>query len=307
MVNKVVVAVIALIVVAAGGVGIALVLNQPQNTGGGSTAFTYTDARGVNVSFPATPQRIVCLGNSFTEVVYAVGAGDHLVGRDSQSVYPAEALNVTDVGGIYSTSINKEMIVSVNPDVIFLWKFAASAQSIVDLESMGYKVVALNPTNIPTVLQEISDIGNITGHGQQAHDLVDSMQTRIDQAVAKVPDLPASDRPRVYFELRNTKTVNNNTMTGQMISLAGGIDVYGNNSLSNPVPSSEWTVSMMPDIIVVENQSTVTNADIAARAGWSIIPAVSNGNIYRINGEWMTASPRLVNAIEQLVEWFYPS
>ncbi len=306
MVNKVVVAVVALIVVAAGGIGIAFALNQPNNSGG-NTAFVYKDARGVNVSFPATPQRIVCLGNSFTEVVYAVGAGSQLVGRDSKSVYPAEALNVTDVGGTYSTSINKEMIVSVSPDVIFLWKYAATAQSIVDLESMGYKIVALNPTSVAGVLKEITDIGNITGHAQQAKELVDSMQLRIDAAVAKVPNLPESERPKVYFELRNGYTVNNNTMCGQMITLAGGVDIYGNDSKSNPLPSSEWTVSKMPDFIIVENQSTATNGDIGARAGWNIIPAVIDGKIYRINGEWMTASPRLVNAIEQMVEWFYPS
>ncbi|MGD1061099.1 MAG: ABC transporter substrate-binding protein [Methanomassiliicoccales archaeon] len=269
--------------------------------------FTYRDVNGNTVSFPRIPQRIVTLGNSFTEVMFAVGAGGQLVGRDSKSDYPAAALNVTDVGGTYGSTINREAIIAANPDVIFVWGYATSAPALVALQNSGYKIVGLYPKSIATVLQEIRDIGNITGHGQQATDLVNDMSARIEAAIAKVPLLPASERPKVYFELRNGNTVNNNTMSGQIIAAAGGLDIYGNYSLSNPTPSNEYTIDMMPQVIVIENQSAVTNVDIAARPGWSIIPAVQNGNIYRINGEWMTASPRLVNAIEQLVEWFYPS
>ncbi|MDD1770447.1 MAG: ABC transporter substrate-binding protein [Methanomassiliicoccales archaeon] len=269
--------------------------------------FTYVDVNGAVVSFPRIPQRIVTLGNSFTEVVFAVGAGGQLVGRDTKSTYPADALSVTDVGGTYGGTINKEKIVSTNPDVIFVWGYAVSAQAIIDLRDSGYKVVGLYPKSIATVLKEITDIGNITGHPGEAKAIVGDMSQRIDAARAKVPDVPISERPRVYFELRNGYTINNNTMSSEILTTAGGVNIYGNASQSNPLPNSEYTVSRMPQVIVVENQSAATNADIAGRPGWSVIPAVQDGKIYRINGEWMTASPRLVNAIEQMVEWFYPS
>jgi iron complex transport system substrate-binding protein len=269
--------------------------------------FTYVDVNGNAVSFPRIPERIVALGNSFTEVIFAVGAGGQMVGRDSKSTYPDEALSVPDVGGTYGSSINKEEIIAANPDVIFVWGYAVSGQAIIDLEGSGYKVVGLYPKNIDDVLHEITDIANITGHFREGKALVEDMQTRIDAAIAKVPVLPLSERPKVYFELRNGNTVNNNTMSGQIIALAGGVGIYGNATQSNPIPNSEYTISQMPNVIVVENQSLATNADIAARSGWSVIPAVQDGRIYRINGEWMTASPRLVNAIEQMVEWFYPS
>ncbi|HVO77603.1 MAG TPA: ABC transporter substrate-binding protein [Methanomassiliicoccales archaeon] len=273
--------------------------------------FTYVDVNGNAVSFPRIPQRIVTLGNSFTEVVFAVGAGMQLAGRDSLSTYPAEALSVTDVGGTYGGSINKEAIIATNPDMIIVWGYNMVGLNpnpvLIDLQNSGYKIVGLYPKSITDVLHEISDIGNITGHPREGQALVDSMVQRINAAVAKVPDLPISERPKVYFELRNGKTCNNNTMSGQIIALAGGLNIYGNASLANPVPSNEVTISRMPQIIVVENQSLVANADIAARPGWNVIPAVQNDDIYRINGEWMTASPRLVNAIEQMVEWFYSS
>lgn len=269
--------------------------------------FTYRDARGIDVSFPRIPQRIVTLGNSFTEVVFAVGAGGQLVGRDTKSVYPSEALAVTDVGGTYGTSINMEAIIATIPDLIIAWKYATTASAITTLEADGYKVVALSPSSIDTVKLEIQDIGIIAGHKVEAQKIVQNMTERINRVIEKVPIIPDSQRPKVYFELRNGNTVNNTTMSGEIIRLAGGLNIYGNATKTNPIPSSEVTISRLPAFIVIEDQSIVTNADIEARSGWSIIPAVQQHQIYRINGEWMTATPRLVNAIEQMLQWFYPS
>jgi ABC-type Fe3+-hydroxamate transport system substrate-binding protein len=240
-------------------------------------------------------------------VVFAVGAGGQLVGRDTKSVYPAEALAVTDVGGTYGASINKEAIIATSPDLIIAWKYATTASAITTLEADGYKVVALSPSSIDTVKLEIQDIGVITGHKVEAQKIVQNMTERINRVIENVPVIPDSQRPKVYFELRNGNTVNNTTMSGEIIRLAGGLNIYGNATKTNPIPSSEVTISRLPAFIVIEDQSIVTNADIEARSGWSIIPAVQQHQIYRINGEWMTATPRLVNAIEQMLQWFYPS
>lgn len=266
--------------------------------------FTYVDARGVAITFPSIPQRIIALGNSFTEVIFAVGAGGQMVGRDSKSLYPVEALSVKDVGGI-TTGFSLVNVMDQQPDCVVTWKFAKS--SIDSMEAKGIKVVALSPSSISTVMQEIRDIGTITGHQKEAVLLVTNMTERINKVEQGVPSLPLDQKPKVYFELRSGTTVNASTISGQIIALAGGLNIYWNVSGGSSItPSYPYVIKNMPDVIVVENQSTATNSDIAGRAGWSVIPAVSQGHIYRINGEWMTASPRLVNAIEQMKEWFYP-
>ncbi|HTY46911.1 MAG TPA: ABC transporter substrate-binding protein, partial [Methanomassiliicoccales archaeon] len=263
--------------------------------------FSYVDARGVTINFPKIPQRVVTLGNSFTEVVFAVGADSQLVGRDDKSTYPSDALSIPVVGNTYGT---KDALIAAQPDLIIAWKYSATSTVLTDIAALGYKVVAMNPTSIPAVEQEMLDIGNLTGHYIGAKVLVDGMKQRIAQVEAKLPQIPLSQRPTVYFELRGGipgsspaggSTVNNLTMSGQIIQLAGGFNVFGNASARNPSYIPEQVIARMPQIIVIENQSLVQNSDIENRSGWSIIPAVVNHQIFRINGEWMTASPRLVN------------
>jgi iron complex transport system substrate-binding protein len=280
-----------------GNARVAVVIDNP---------FSFVDARGVTVQFPGIPKHIVSLGNSFTEVLFAVGAGEQVAGRDSKSTYPAAASNITDVGTYYP-SCQVENIIPLNPDCIVVWKFATNAITTLEGAPYNYRVVALNPSNVSTVLTEIVDVGKISGHQAEAERIVANMTERIHAAEAKVPTLPDQDKPKVYFELRNGNTVNGKTISGEIISMAGGFNIYWNATKSNPLPSYEYVIQSMPNVIALENQSPSSNADIAARAGWDVIPAVQQNHIYRINGEWMTASPRLVDALEQFVKWFYPS
>lgn len=276
---------------------------QAQVTVWFDNPFTIRDERGKNITFASTPTRIVSLGSSFTEVLFAIEAQGQVVGVDSSSNYPAAALNKTNVGSFYT--LNKEMVVAQNPDCIITWAWAMA--TIESLESSGYKVVAYNPASVNGVMKVVSSIGNLTGHRPEAGKLVQNMTERITQVTERVKSISESAKVKVYFELRSTKSVGPGSIANEMIALAGGINIYANSTIRYPIFNSEYIIGANPDIIVIENQSTKTTPQIESTPGWSAITAVQDHCVFRINGEQVSATPRLVIAIEQMVEWFYPA
>lgn len=271
-----------------------------DNSGTGSVIIT--DDRGENVTVPKYPQRIVSLGSSFTEVLFALGAGDQVVGVDQNSKYPAEALNKTNVGGGYT--VNVEAITALNPDCIVIWSFATGAVNT--LEGLDLPVLAFYPRSIADVMSVIERLGVATGNEDTADDLVSGMQAVMDEVADKVKDLTDEEKPKVYFELRSGKSVGPGTFTHELITLAGGINIYANATTSYPEPSAEWVINENPNIIIVEDQSTVANEDFATRPGWSVVDAVINDQIFRINGDIVSSNPRVVDALMQFAMWLHP-
>ena len=265
--------------------------------------FVIVDERGKSISFDEVPTRILSMGGSFTEIFYAIGADGHLAGVDSSSLYPAQVREKTNVGSFYT--LNLEAVLATNPDCIVTWSFATT--TINTLEANGMKVVCYNPGSVDGVIRVINSIGNLTGHEKQAMGLVDSMHSRLYAVEQRISSIPEGQRPSVYFELRSTKSVGAGTIANELITLAGGKNIYASSSVKYPLFNSEYIISSNPDFIVIENQSTKTNAQIEATAGWGIITAVQENHILRINGELVSSTPRLVDAVEQMAAYFYPS
>jgi iron complex transport system substrate-binding protein len=95
-------------------------------------------------------------------------------------------------------------------------------------------------------------------------------------------------------------------MTNEIIEMAGGINIYGNATSTYPQPSNEYIIDEDPDIIVIEDQSSKTNGDIASQDGWDQLTAVKQDNIFRINGDLLSSSPRIVEGLSTMVNWFHP-
>lgn len=265
--------------------------------------FIIVDERGKPISFDAVPTRILSMGGSFTEIFYAIGAEGHLAGVDSSSKYPAEVSEKTNVGSFYT--LNLEAVLAANPDCIVTWTFATS--TISTLESNGLKVVCYNPGSVAGVMSVIYSIGNLTAHEQEAKGLVADMQSRLRAVEERVSAIPEDQRPEVYFELRSTKSAGPGTIANELISMAGGKNIYATASVKYPLFNSEYIISSNPDFIVIEDQSTKTNAQIEGTAGWNTINAVQQHHIFRINGELVSSTPRLVDAVEQMANYFFPA
>jgi iron complex transport system substrate-binding protein len=253
--------------------------------------------------FNSTPERIISLGSSFTEILYAIGADSQIVGVDTSSIYPEAALSKNQTGS--SSNPTREVIASLHPDCIIIWSYNMNFNLIVELSS-SYKVVGYYPKNIADCEKVIVSIGNLTGKNHQAVSLVNSMEARLNAVVERIASIPVEQRPSVYYEQANGKSVGNGSLGNEIITRAGGRNIYWNSTLLNPTFSLEYPRDANPDFIIIDNASVTTNEEIAARAGWDSINAVQNGHIYRINARMMSITPRIVDAIEQMMEWFYP-
>ena len=149
-------------------------------------------------------------------------------------------------------------------------------------------------------------LGLITGHLEEAEALIAEMRSRIEAVQAKVKDIPKEERPLVYYELyKPLKTVGAGTFTGELIFMAGGINIAASEPVRYPLLSEEYVIASDPDVIVVVSGGA-TPEEIMARPGWGAITAVKDGRVYTIDRHIVTASPRLVEGLEQLCRWFYP-
>jgi iron complex transport system substrate-binding protein len=175
-----------------------------------------------------------------------------------------------------------------------------------NMESSGLKVAAFYPKNVTTILHTIEVMGEAIGEKDKADAMVADMEARIDAVVEKTANLSDSEKPRIYLELmsKGGQTVGAGTMSNDLIEMAGGVNVF-NNGTGNWKASVESIVEKNPDIIVIEDQSSKTNDDLKASIG-PTVTAVSGDKVYRIDGTTLTTSPRVVDALEQMADWFHP-
>ena len=268
------------------------------------------DSVGREVVIDTPPARIVSLAPSITESLYAIGAGDLLVGRTEFCDYPEDALSLPAIGGFSSSSISVEAITDLEPDLV-IGGSTYQADLIDALESAGIQVIILEPNSIEEIMDSLQRLGAITGHSAEASSLLDEMQTRIDAVMQVVETIPEEERVSVFYEVWNDPymTTTNQTFIGELINMAGGVNIFADLGEDYPSISSEEVIEKDPQVILGPSNhgDQLTSEIIAEREGWSDLSAVQNGRIYIIDGNIVSrAGPRVVNALEAIAQALYP-
>jgi iron complex transport system substrate-binding protein len=291
------------------------VLASSQRTGGPAAPVprTYgpveiTDDLGRTFHFKQPPRRIVSLSPGYTETLFALGAGNRVVGVDDYSDYPLEAATRAKVGGGHHA--NLERIVALQPDFVV----ALVEQEEVDaLVARGTPAVKLFPKDFAGVLHSILLLGEVTGTDQRAEQIVAGMNGRIGQIEARVKGLPP---PRVFLELDGTDpvrpfTAGPHSFIGDMIRAAGGSNIAHDIQTPSGQISLEAIVAEDPEIIVLTDSKNPINPqskeDVLNRRGWAGITAVRKGAVIGVdNVFFFRPSPRFVDGIELLARIFHP-
>lgn len=277
------------------------------------------------------PDRIVSLSPSNTEILFAVGAGSNVVGVTNYCNYPPqlerwiEAGTITRVGGYWNPSVEK--IVALKPDLVLL----STAQCTVKtnncktncsrrceltikvakrLMSLGLNVLTLSPHCLDDVLNNVLLVGNATGCSVRATNLVETLKQRIAVVISKA----VSYRRRVYFEVWNDPyiSVNSGTWIGNLINLAGGVNVFGEAVSEWPIIRSEDIIQQNPDIMLFPMVPGVPRfwkgfEAVKERSGWENINAVRSGNLYEILRDCISRpGPRLIESLELISEIINP-
>lgn len=228
-------------------------------------AVQVTDDRGVTVTLPGVPQRIVSLLPSLSETVCELGYCDRLVGVDRYSTFPAPLQKLPQVGG--GVDPNVEMIVALRPDVVLLAKSTRAAAS--RLEALGLKVVALEPKTHADVQRVMLKIGQLL----DAND-AQRIWRAIDAGVsAAAQSLPASVRgTRVYFEVNaGPYAASEASFIGETLTRLGVKNIVPASLGPFPKLNPEYIVRANPDVILIGQSSA---ASLSTRPGWQGIRAM---------------------------------
>jgi iron complex transport system substrate-binding protein len=248
------------------------------------------------------PQRIVSLSATATEMLFAIGAGDLVVAVDDQSNYPPEAPR-TDLSG-YTPNI--EAIAGYEPDLVIVSNDLDDVESSLDALDIDVLVLPAAST-LDDSYAQIEQLGALTGHVAEAAEVVLDVKTRIDDAVARLPE---RDTPlRYYHELDNTLySVTSATFLGELYALAGLeniADPADSSGSGYPQLSAEFLVEQDPDIVFLgdtkcckENAST-----FGARPGFEVLTAVKTGAVVELDDDLASRwGPRTADLFETIVD-----
>jgi len=244
--------------------------------------------------------RIVSLSPTATEMLYAIGAGDQVVAVDSLSTYPSEVANKVTKMSAYEPSA--EAILGYTPDVVLISndmnKITEQLQSVSSRKITVWTGAAA--ASLDDVYKQITELGALTGHANDAQKLVASMKDRITKAM---PTAPSSGT--YFYELDNTLySVTSNTFVGALLKPFGLTNVADGVEVGNDYPqlNAEVIVKANPSIIfLADTKCCATNAaEVAKRPGWSGIDAVKNNRIVELDDDVASRwGPRVVDLIEQ--------
>ncbi len=231
-------------------------------------AIVLVDDRGHRVALPGPARRIVSLLPSLTESVCALGACDRLVGVDRSSNWPAQAAALPRVGGLEDTSI--ERIVALRPDLVLA---ARATRAIGRLESLGLRVVALEPQDHGDTRRVLQQVGRAVGRPDAGDALWRDITARIDAAAARVP--PAARGARVYVEVAEVPyAAGEASFVGETLARLGLRNVVPAALGPFPQLNPEFVVRAAPDWIVASERAV---AAMHARPGWGALAALRAG------------------------------
>jgi iron complex transport system substrate-binding protein len=272
---------------------------------------TLTDDLGRPVTLTAPALHVVSLAPSNTEILFALGAGATLVGRDDYSDYPAEAAQVPSIGNLYP-HVNAEAIVALHPDLV-LAAGVTSPEDVAALAKLGLTVYATgSAVSLDDIYRDIQGLGTLVGKADAAKVLVDAMRARAEAVKTKAA--AASTHPVVFYELDATDpakpwTAGPGSFVDQLITLAGGTNAGNIAKDQYAQLSLEQLVSQNPDLIVLgsANFGGQTPELVAARPGWQDIKAVKNHAVYTFDDNLVSRpGPRVVDGLEKLAALIHP-
>lgn len=272
--------------------------------GGGVTV---TDMTGREIRLDGTAKKIVALTASDVEIIYALGAGDLLVGRGEYCDYPAEALEKPMVKS--GSETNLEEILALEPDVVIMATMAQTVDQVEALEKAGVKVIVSGAQNLEGVYTAIGLIGQIVGKDEEAAVLVKQMQDTFAAIRAKAQDSGKT----VYFEVSPLEwglwAAGKNTFMDELAGICGLRNAFADVEGWGAV-SEEQVFEKDPDYIVTTSmywgEGPTPVEEILGRAGWDKLKAVQDKQIFNAdNNEITRPGPRLMNAAQALYDFVY--
>lgn len=267
-------------------------------------AAPHVDDAGRSVDLPTPPRRVVTLAPNLTEFVYAVGAGDTLVGTMDTSNYPEAATRVPRIGDYQRLDV--ERILALKPELILVWHHGNQGRELGQLEAAGLRLFYLEPRRIDDVPRALSRVGALLGREAQGRAQAQALQRELDALRAgHAGAAPVS----VFFQVwsQPLMTLNGQHLTSDILALCGGRNVFADLPALAPQISVESVVAADPEAMFTARESAQEglawrrDPQRPAFALWrpfTRLTAVRRGWMYSVPGDLITRQgPRIVDGV----------
>ncbi|MFI5279311.1 MAG: ABC transporter substrate-binding protein [Gemmatimonadales bacterium] len=259
-----------------------------------------TDDWGRRAHLAAPARRIVSLAPETTELVFALGLGERLVGRTTWCDWPVAARLVADVGN--GIGPNVEAIAARHPDLVLVYPSEANRQAVAQLDALGIPAAALKQDAIADWRSTVRWVARATGSESAADSLLADFDRRL--AAARRPAGEASPSVFVVVETSPPMAIGGGSFISELVALAGARNAFGDIRAPSAVVGLEAVAQRDPDVVLVLGSDSEATA-LARRPGWPAIAAVRRGRVIAIQGsEFNRPSPRLPEAVKRLAERF---
>jgi iron complex transport system substrate-binding protein len=278
-------------------VAAGLALAVPLGAGAAPGPITVTDDAGTTIELAAPARRIVSLAPHATELLYAAGAGDRVVGVLASSDWPPEAAAKPRVGD--ARALDMERILTLAPDLVVTWPYAAPAQ-VGALLGRGIPVFIAEPATIDGIAADLERLGALAGTLPTAAARAAELRARLARLSARHA---GARRLRVFYEIWNAPlyTIGRGHLITEAIGVCGGENVFASLALPAPGVSVEAVLAARPEAIVAGADGGVRPAWLDEWKRWTTLPAVASGNLYTVDANLLhRAGPRFLDGMEQL-------
>lgn len=266
--------------------------------------FSTVDDFNREVILDKAPTKIISLAPSNTEILYALGLGDRVIGVTSYDDYPAEVLEVERIGDF--NGINLERVIELEPDLVVNYG-PGNEEENARLEEAGIKYIGFEPESVDAVLETITKIGQITGAVDEAKALTDEMTAKKDEILEKIE---GAESKRVFYEIWHDPLMaaGVGSFAGELMTLAGGVNISNDAEGEYPQFDLEQLVERNPQVFLTSaDMEEKTPESIAKRPGFENIEAIINGSVYVLDGNVTSRpGPRIIEALELFAKAIHP-
>lgn len=269
---------------------------------------TEKDATGKEITFAQAPEKIVSTSPAETEILFALGLADRIVGVSDFDNYPKEAESKAKVGGVVEP--NTEAIVAAGADLVVAG-ISIKETALENLRTLGLNVVCTNPKKLDDVLSDILLLGRITDKQQEAEALVEQMKADIQKVTDVAAAIKPEEKKKVYIEFSPGWTVGKGEFMDELVTLAGGTNIASDVEGWSKI-NEEKVIKDNPDVIiytlnVTDDKGNKLEDLIQGRAGWGEITAIKNKQVVGLDGDVLSRpGPRITQALLGIASAIYP-
>ncbi len=246
------------------------------------------------------PLRIVALAPHIVENLYAIGAGDLIVGTLDYADYPQEATKIERIGGYNGISIEK--LLMLKPDMVIAWKSGNQAEDLAQIKRLGIELYLSDPSSIEGVASEILKLGQITGHIEQSKQVAETFTAKLNAIKVTQKDKTTLTG---FYQLwpEPMMTVSKNTWINQLIETCQVTNVFANSDTDYPQISIENVIVTKPQVIIIPDEKSKRVMPTVNWQQWPEIPAVKYEQFISVNADLLHRfTPRMLDGLAQMCD-----